>query len=177
MKSIFVKLDNFIYFFEKWLIVLITILMTLVIFFDFLGRYIFSQSITWAGSAGSYLMFWLGLIGASMATKNEKHLRANIINKILPSQISKYLISFSYFLAMIFCIIFTYLSFIYTLDSFKFGDISNVLNIPLWIVQIILPISFLIMTYRFGFYSLKYLVKPTLEKGCIKPITDYKDYH
>lgn len=135
--------------FEKFFLISAVTLMTLIVFFDFLFRELFDYSFIWAKELAAFLMIWVGFIGASYATKENKHLVVGIPEKLFPKKILPYVSLFVNLLVFIVTIFLAYLGFLYVQETKEIGETSLVLNIPLWIVQLIIPVSLIIIAVRF----------------------------
>ena len=94
-------------------------------------------------------MIWVGFVGASLAAKENKHIVVGIPEKLFPKKVPSICISICkcYYL---YGNNFNCLSrFQLCIGNKEFGEASLVLNIPLWIVQIIIPASLVIIAFRF----------------------------
>lgn len=149
MNRLFRSLDNFFTKLEKFILVIGVIVMTLVIFFDFLFRELFDGGFIWAKELAAFLMVWVGFLGASLATKENKHLIVGIPEKLFPKKVLPYVSLFVNVIVFAVTIFIAYLGFKYVSETREFGETSLVLNIPLWIVQIIIPVSLVIIAFRF----------------------------
>lgn len=142
-------ISNYFTKFEKLFLITAVSLMTLIVFFDFVLRELFDYSFIWAKELASFMMIWVGFIGASYATKENKHLVVGIPEKLFPKKILPYVSLFVNLLVFIVTVFLAYLGFLYVQETKEIGETSLVLNIPLWIVQIIIPVSLIIIAVRF----------------------------
>lgn len=142
-------ISNYFTKFEKLFLITAVSLMTLIVFFDFVLRELFDYSFVWAKELASFMMIWVGFIGASYATKENKHLVVGIPEKLFPKKILPYVSLFVNLLVFIVTVFLAYLGFLYVQETKEIGETSLVLNIPLWIVQIIIPVSLIIIAVRF----------------------------
>jgi len=149
MIKILESIDNYFSKFEKVFLIIAVSVMTLVVFFDFVLREFFDSGFIWAKELAAFLMIWVGFIGASYATKENKHLVVGIPEKLFPKKVLPFVSLFVNVLVFIVTLFLAYLGFIYVAETMKFGETSLVLNIPLWIVQAIIPISLVIIAVRF----------------------------
>lgn len=149
MNRFFESLDNFYAKLEKIFLVIGVSVMTLVVFFDLLFRNLFDGGFIWAKELAAFLMIWVGFVGASLATKANKHLIVGIPEKLFPAKVLPYVSLFVNFIVFSVTIFIAYLGFNYVAETREFGETSLVLNIPLWIVQIIIPVSLVIIAFRF----------------------------
>lgn len=113
-------------------------------------RNFFHTGIEWADVFLRHLVLWLGLIGAITATSRDRHLNIDALVRILPPLWKEITGIF----VKIFAILFCFLLFLAGKDFIKStmslgGNEPIFLGIPLWIVQLIIPITFLLIGVRF----------------------------
>lgn len=149
MIRILEMIDNYFSKFERVFLIIAVSVMTLVVFFDFFLREFFDGGFIWAKELAAYLMIWVGFIGASYATKENKHLVVGIPEKLFPKKILPFVSLFVNVVVFSVTLFLAYLGFIYVAETKAIGETSLVLNIPLWIVQVIIPVSLVIIAIRF----------------------------
>ena len=121
-------------------------LLSILICLDIFGRELFSHGFHWAQKTSVYLMIWAGFLGASLTNNKGGHLRPEIADKLWPDTLRSAFHRIRHFITSIFCFGSTYFSYTYVLESREFGDSNPMLGgFPLWIVQLIIPITFLLM--------------------------------
>lgn len=127
------------------------------VIFDVLSREIFSIGHPWAQKSAVYLMIWAGFLGAALVAQKASHLRPEIGDKIWGEKHLTLFIRVQNVFIILFCLFFFKASFDYVLESFEFGDKSVVLRISLWILQLVIPYSFLSIALR----SVYFLINPS----------------
>ena len=150
------KINDSIAALEEWFLVVIIISMVLLSFLQVVLRNVLGQGILWGDPLLRHLVLWVGFIGASLATRSEKHINMDVFGRLLSSKsklivqiiINLFAVSVTWFL--------TYAAWNFVLEEKKFGD-TLFGNLPVWYFQIIIPIGFLLMCLRFLFI--------TIEKG------------
>ncbi|MBM4176059.1 MAG: TRAP transporter small permease [Ignavibacteria bacterium] len=155
MIKILEAIDNYFSKFEKVFLVIAISVMTLVVFLDFTLREFFDSGFIWAKELAAFLMIWVGFVGASYATKENKHLVVGIPEKIFPKKVLPYVSLFVNAVVLAVTLFIAYLGFIYVAETKEFAERSLVLNIPLWIVQVIIPISLVIIAVRFSWITIQ----------------------
>ncbi len=135
--------------FEKVFLVIGISVMTLVVFFDFILRELFDGGFIWAKELAAFLMIWVGFIGASYATKENKHLVVGIPEKLFPPRMLPYVSLIVNMIVVSVTLFLAYLGFEYVSETKVFAEKSLVLKIPLWIVQVIIPASLVMIAIRF----------------------------
>jgi len=148
------RTDQIIDLIEQIILVTMLSVMIFLAFIQIVLRNIFITGFSWADPLVRVLVLWVGLIGASLATKECKHINIDLISKGLPSQgktISKFITNiFSFFISLLLL----YASLKFLRNEIQMGGYIF-LKIPVWILQSIIPISFFIMSFRFLLKSLR----------------------
>jgi C4-dicarboxylate transporter, DctM subunit len=151
IQTVFGFMDRMVHTLEKTIIVIALIVMTLAVlvvatdrWFDFINLGWF-----WATKLALFLMIWVGFIGASLATKERMHLTIDISSKVLSPKGAKIAAFFSQAISAGFCFYLASLAYEYTAESYAYGDREGVFPIPLWTVQLIVPVTLVIMGIRF----------------------------
>ncbi len=136
---------------EKTILVLALFVMTFAVMVVAIDRWFGFVNLGWfwATKLALFLMIWVGFIGASVATKERKHLAIDVASKVLSRKGVRVAAFFSQGISAGFCFYMAKLSYMFTAESFEFGDKEGVFPVPLWIVQLILPVTLGMMGARF----------------------------
>ena len=150
---------------EQTLLVTFLSFMILTAFLQIVLRNFFSTGMDWADSLIRNLVLWTGFIGATLATKEGKHINIDIVSRWLPS-LGKNIVTliihlFSFGIG---CLL-TYAALKFIKNEVQMERMTF-LSIPAWIPEMILPMTFGLMTFRFGLRSFKNLY----EMGDMNPI-------
>ena len=108
---------------------------------DFLGRELLGRGIVWAKEVASFLMIWIGFIGASVAAAGGRHLRIEALDRLLPRGTARRLYRATHLIAAVVSGFLAYLGLRYCLESYQFDERSAVLNLPLALVQAVIPLA------------------------------------
>lgn len=131
-------------------IILITIL-SFVIGLSFLQvilRNIFGSGFIWGDVFLRQMVLWIGLIGASIATKENRHINIDIVSRIIFSK-AKFVINiFINIISAFVCLLLLKASFRFVASEKSFGT-TVFESFPVWIFQTIFVIAFCVMTFRF----------------------------
>jgi TRAP-type C4-dicarboxylate transport system permease small subunit len=93
------------------------------------------EGYSWAQSYGLFLLLWVGFLGASIAARDRRHLRVDLMRKLVPPRWLPHFNALSYLVAAAFTATICYLGFIYL-----FGADSSYM-VPVWEVPSWLPES------------------------------------
>jgi C4-dicarboxylate transporter, DctQ subunit len=77
-------LNRALSFIERWIIVILLIVMVGLAFTQVILRNVFSSGFLWADPFLRYTVLWVGFLGAVIATKEEKHFGVDFLNRLLP---------------------------------------------------------------------------------------------
>jgi TRAP-type C4-dicarboxylate transport system permease small subunit len=142
------KLNTLVANIETILLVFIVLAMVLLSFLQVILRNVFEQGILWGDIFLRHLVLWVGFIGASLATKENKHINIDVLGRILRGR--KRLIAqgitqfFSAFIVLILIkAAWTFVQQERMFETTLFNDI------PAWYFQIIIPIGFTFICLRF----------------------------
>lgn len=150
-------IDNILEKIESLFLILILTTMIVLAILQIILRNFFSTSIFWGDIVLRHLVLWIGFIGASLATKEGKHINIDVLSKLL-SQNSKRIIQIiSNFFASVICF-FLMRAAIRFIGMEREGGSVLFSTVPVWIAQIILAIGFAIMMLRFFIKSLDNLI-------------------
>lgn len=129
----------------------------IIVFYGTVSRYVFNNPLFGVDRLATYLMIWLGFIGFQIATSKFRHIEVEFLKARVSNAIKYKMSIVTSLMACVFLAIFTYLSINYVLRSVELGDVDLVLNIKLWMIIAILPISFCISAIRFLFIALLWI--------------------
>jgi len=152
-------IDNLLARVEGWMIVLLLWLMVILTFVQvgLRGLYTYGHfqwantllgHIDWSGPLVRLLVLWLTFLGASLLTKEGKHIKIDLFSSLLPE---RWLPIREILLASV-CVLISAIMFKVCVDYIKmemaFGGMT-LFNLPAWLGQIIMPAGFAILFFRF----------------------------
>jgi TRAP-type C4-dicarboxylate transport system permease small subunit len=147
------RVDEIIDRVEQRVLVILLSLMILIAFFQIVLRNLFDTGLTWGDPLVRNLVLWVGFIGAALATKEGKHLNIDVISRWMPSPGKILTEAITHLFSSFVCALLTFAALKFIKNEAQMGD-TTFLGIPSWIPEIILPITFGLMTLRFAFRSL-----------------------
>lgn len=108
--------------------------------------------IEWFDQLVRYSVLWIGLIAAGIATYKNKHIKIDIIGRFARGRLKSLVYFMTNLFASIICIILTYSSYIYLIKiEMPSNDPAPFLNIPRWILLIVIPLGLCFISLRFIF--------------------------
>jgi TRAP-type C4-dicarboxylate transport system permease small subunit len=136
-------------------ITLVSVLGIMVIFafLQVVLRNIFHEGILWGDIFLRHLVLWVGFLGASLATREQKHINIDIFSRFVSDK-GKSIIRFITNLFSVFiCYLLADASWTFVQDEQLMGTVIFA-DVPVWYFQIIIPIGFFVMSFRFLVLSL-----------------------
>jgi len=144
---------------EGWFIIISLSFMVILTFFLVILRALYTHAhLQWANTVLGYvdwteplvrlLVLWITFLGASLITRDNKHIKIDIMSAILPPR----WLPFRELILSLACIVITVLmikaSIGYIKTEMNFGGYIF-LKLPIWIGQLIIPIGFSLLLFRF----------------------------
>ena len=143
------RLDEKISRVEQVFVTILLTMMILVAFFQIVLRNFFDTGISWGDSLVRYLVVWVGFIGAAIATKEGKHINIDVVSRWLTGPESNYIRLVSHFFSAGICGLLTLAAIKFVIFEAQMGS-TAFLKLPVWVPEIIIPVTFGLMTLRFA---------------------------
>jgi TRAP-type C4-dicarboxylate transport system permease small subunit len=141
---------------EQTLIVTFLGFMILLAFLQIVLRNFFFTGLDWGDQLLRNLVLWIGFIGATLATREGKHINIDVVSRWLPSLGKNVVTLITHLFSFFVCCGLTYAALKFIKNEVQMEN-TTFLNIPAWVPEMILPITFGLMTFRFGLRSFKNL--------------------
>jgi len=122
-----------------------------VAFTNVVARYAFDASLVWATEMTIFLFLWSAFFGAAYCFKKDAHIAVTIVLDIMPSKIAKIMLLISHTITFIFLLAVAYYGYEYLLLVDEIDERSiDLWDMPMWIIYLVIPISFAFAAYRVG---------------------------
>jgi C4-dicarboxylate transporter, DctQ subunit len=141
---------------EQTLLVTFLGFMILLAFLQIVLRNFFFTGLDWGDQLLRNLVLWIGFIGATLATREGKHINIDIVSRWLPSLGKNVITLIIHLFSFFICCLLTYAALKFIKNEVQMEN-RTFLNIPAWIPEMILPVTFGLMTLRFGLRSFEAL--------------------
>jgi TRAP-type C4-dicarboxylate transport system permease small subunit len=142
--------------FEDAMLVLALSILIIISFSQIILREFFTTGIFWGEAASRYLVLWVGLLGAMVATRNDNHITIDIVSKYAsPSINSAIRIITDLFTAAV-----TFILTYYSVEFIKNDMTSNMTafaSVPSWVAGMIIPVAFGVICARYILYSVTHI--------------------
>ena len=138
---------------EELLLALLLTTMIVLAGGQILLRNLFDSGIAWAEPLLRLLVLWVGMLGAMLATREDKHIRIDIVSRYLPPHRKGLSNRITSAVSALVCTLLAYHSgrFVY----FEWQDGTEAFNgMPAWLAELVLPVGFAIMALRFALHAI-----------------------
>ncbi len=112
-------------------------------------RNLLDMGLVWADVMVRILVLWVGLAGAVAASRKGDHIKIDLVSKYLKTRSSRLIHALTDFFTAIVCAVVVVYSIKFI--RFEYLDARMVFNnMPVWIVQLCIPLAFLVMALRYA---------------------------
>ena len=146
--DLILRLDRVLSRIESAALITVLAVMVLMAFLQVILRNFFSYSILWGDTFLRHMVLWVGFLGASLATREKKHINVDVLSRILSPEKRRWVNMVTALFSAFVCALLSKAAYVFVLDERSAGT-ELFLNLPLWIFMVIILIGFAIMTFRF----------------------------
>ena len=152
------KISQFLGNLEKWVLVLLLGFLTAFALAQIIFRNFLSVGLVWADDLLRHGVLWISFLGAARATLEKKHIRIDLLPRVLPARLSFMADLMCCLISFVVCLLLLWASWNFVQGERLAGDIAFA-SIPYWWLELIFPISFALMACRFGFSCVSGLIR------------------
>lgn len=120
-----------------------------LIFINVILRYFFGRPQSLLDEFSVYFVVWGTLAGIAVALRNNHHIKVDVLYNTLNITARKYVSIFANILGLAFTFFYTYFGYELVHNYIISGQKSTDSQFPLWIVNLIMPISGMMLGGRF----------------------------
>lgn len=137
------KFFNIFFSIYKFILILLTIIMFVIVGANVFSRFVLNNSLGWADELSRFVFIWISFLGAVMAYGTDDHVGLNfVIAKIPSAKVQNIVNIISDLFIMSVLTIITYYGYIVATSA---TNVSPALYIPMTLVYAVVPVSGLIM--------------------------------
>jgi TRAP-type C4-dicarboxylate transport system permease small subunit len=103
----------------------------------------------WVDVVNRHLVLWIGMVGAALATSRGRHIRIDVLGRLLKGDRGRWVGALLDLLAAWICLRLALASLTFVLQTREFGDTLAPLEWPAWMLQAVIPASFALMSLHF----------------------------
>jgi TRAP-type C4-dicarboxylate transport system permease small subunit len=149
---------------ETAVLVLVLGFMVIFAFLQVVLRNIFNEGILWGDIFLRHLVLWVGFLGASLATREAKHINIDVFTRFLSDKGKAILHLITNLFSVFICLLLSKAGWTFVQDEKMMGT-TIFSEVPAWYFQIIIPIGFLLMAFRFLIQSFENIRSLAEKKG------------
>jgi TRAP-type C4-dicarboxylate transport system permease small subunit len=138
---------------EDGILVTLLALMIALAAVQILLRNFFGAGIIWGDVLVRVLVLWIGLIGAMIATRQNKHISIDLVARYLPTRFSLPVKAVVQLFAAGVCALAAFYSFVFVHAEYYDGGRAFG-HVPVWACEVIMPLAFAVMALRYLMMSL-----------------------
>lgn len=147
-------IDKAIAYLENSLVVVIVTILVFMSFSQVILRNFFDAGLLWGDIFLRHLVLWVGFVGASLATRQEKHISIDALSRLLSEKSLPVVRMVVDIFSVGVCAVlaragYIFVMYEYEAESVLFNDV------PAWIFQIIIPVGFALIGFRFLLRSIE----------------------
>jgi TRAP-type C4-dicarboxylate transport system permease small subunit len=102
----------------------------------------------WADSFVRILVLWVALLGAMVATRENNHIKIDVLSRYLPEHIDRHLSAVVGVVASVVCAVVAWYCAQFVLLESEDPSMAFA-QVPHWVCELILPFAFAVMSLRF----------------------------
>jgi|TARA_Y100000310_G_C20656634_1_gene802293 TRAP-type C4-dicarboxylate transport system permease small subunit len=111
-------------------------------------RNFFDSGIFWADSFIRILVLWVALLGAMVATRENNHIRIDVLSRYLPEHINRHVSAVVGLFASMVCAVAAWHCAQFVLLESEDPSMAFA-QVPHWVCELIMPFAFAVMSLRF----------------------------
>ncbi|MFO7560471.1 MAG: TRAP transporter small permease subunit [Desulfobacterales bacterium] len=139
-------------------------LMVFMVLFQILLRNFFSSGIAGGDSIVRHLLLWVAFLGAGIATKGGMHIKIDLASKLLSQKGVQIAGTITNIFSVIVGCLLVYAAYDFVKLEYESQGELLFFHLPLWVLEIIIPIGYLIITLRFASKGIEGFLKLIKEK-------------
>lgn len=141
-------LQTFLRRIEEAIIIALLGAMILLAGTQILLRNVWDSGIAWGDPLLRIMVLWVGLLGAMLATRQNKHIRIDILSRYLPQRLKRYSSTLTDLFSAFICGLLAWHS--YRFVHYEWMDGTEVFTgFPAWVAELVLPFAFTVIALRF----------------------------
>ncbi len=137
-------------------VALVTMLTSMIVlaFGQIVLREVFETGIIWADELIKLMVLWLAMIGSVAACRDDRHIRIDALSHLLPDWLVNITRLIVDAFAAVVCVVIAWHAWRYLQLEIEFAD-QVLVDTPAWIAHVVVPLAFILMSYRFVLLVLK----------------------
>ena len=147
------NIDRSLSYFESAVLILTLSSMIFFAFSQVILRNFFNAGILWGDMFVRHLVLWVGFLGASLATREDRHINIDALWRVLSKKWKRRTKVLTNLFSALICLLLARAAFVFVRDELSAGT-TLFLGIPSWVLMSIILFGFSVITFRFLLKSL-----------------------
>jgi len=135
-------------FVESGLLVLLLSSMILLAAYQVIARNFFDTGILWGDALVRVLVLWVTFIGATIASRNDEHIRIDLLTRFTGERSSLWLDRFRSLFTAFIAGVFAWYSYEFVLLDYEDGILAFA-SVPAWICELVMPVGAALISLRY----------------------------
>ncbi len=148
LSTLFDRLDRLGQLLENIALVAMLGCMIVLAFGQIVLREVFETGFVWADELVKLMVLWLAMIGAVAASRDDRHIRIDVLSQLLPDNVTRFSRALVDVFAAVVSAVVAWQAWRYLQLEIEFED-QVLIDTPAWIAHIIVPLAFALISYRF----------------------------
>jgi TRAP-type C4-dicarboxylate transport system permease small subunit len=157
------RIDGVVEKVEGWVLVAMLAAMMFVAALQVVLRNVFSSALSWGDGLTRALVLWTGFVGASLAVRQGRYLNIDALSRLLSERVRRWSRGAIYVFALVVCFFLGMAGVGFVRSERMAGTVYSI-GVPSWIVELVIPIVFFFLSFRFLLKLLCILAGESLEK-------------
>ena len=104
---------------------------------------------SWPADVNRILVLWIAMVGGSLATQTNEHIKVDFFSRLLKGKARLLVHTATCLIGIVVCGMLAYFSIDFLKMEIELKETLVAIPIPLWIIQLIIPVGFSIIGFRF----------------------------
>lgn len=143
---------------ENTVLVLLLTAMIVVAVSQIALRELFDTGLIWADELVKLMVLWIAMLGSVAAGRDDRHLRIDVVSHSLSGKAISIIRLVVEIFAAVVCGVVTWHAFRWLKIEFEDKD-TVLVDFPAWLAHSMMPLAFILMTYRFSLSSVKRVIE------------------
>lgn len=109
---------------------------------------------SWPADANRILVLWIAMVGGSLATLANEHIRVDFLSRLIRGALRNVVNGAICLVGVVVCGLLVYFSYQFLAMEFELKETLVAAPIPLWIIQMVIPVEFAVIGFRFMIHLL-----------------------
>ncbi len=104
---------------------------------------------SWPADVNRILVLWIAIVGGSLATRNNEHIKVDFLARIITGGVRRVVNGCICLIGIVITGLLVFFSYDFLKMEYELEETLVAIPIPLWCIQLIIPVGFLVISFRF----------------------------